>query len=363
MIETDPTPDTATNPTHNDNTPAPAGPPDDLLWQHLKALPAFRALLRAVEARFYHLLELPEPLLDLGCGDGDFAARALPGRTLTAGIDPWWNPLKKSQKAGIYEVLVQGMGDAMPFPDEYFATIFSNSVLEHIPDLQPVLQESNRVLRPGGRLILTTPSHYFTEWLGGARYFGDGYRRFFNRISRHAHTDPPEQWAERLALAGYRIVRWQYYFSPQALHALEIGHVQGLPSAILHFLTGHWILAPWEESLRRTERWLRPFYEEEAGDSGAYMLIVAEKVSTGPIPAELPPPRPFTRAELESVDRRQPTPVPIYPAAPHEEDAGRDARAPYIVDHDDTPYTTDSNIRTLTDRDAPATLSPPHPLI
>src|SRR5690606_31000334 len=167
-----------------------------------------------------------------------------------AGIDPWWNPLKKSQKAGIYEVLAQGMGDAMPFPDEYFTTIFSNSVLEHIPDLQPVLQESNRVLRPGGRLILTTPSHYFTEWLGGARYFGDGYRRFFNRISRHAHTDPPEQWAERLALAGYRIVRWQYYYSPQALRALEIGHVQGLPSAILHFLTGHWILAPWEENLR-----------------------------------------------------------------------------------------------------------------
>ena len=43
---------------------------DDLLWQHLKTLPAFRALLRAVEARFYQQLDFPGPVLDIGCGDG-----------------------------------------------------------------------------------------------------------------------------------------------------------------------------------------------------------------------------------------------------------------------------------------------------
>ena len=32
---------------------------DDLLWQQLKTLPAFRALLRAVEARFYEQIPLP----------------------------------------------------------------------------------------------------------------------------------------------------------------------------------------------------------------------------------------------------------------------------------------------------------------
>ena len=53
---------------------------DDLLWQHLKDLPYFRALLRAVEARFYADLTLGEPALDLGCGDGHFASLALAGR-------------------------------------------------------------------------------------------------------------------------------------------------------------------------------------------------------------------------------------------------------------------------------------------
>lgn len=140
---------------------------DDLLWQQLKSLPAFRALLRAVEARFYPLIPLPEPTLDVGCGDGHFAAMTFPGRTLAAGIDPWWGPLHKAVQSGKYGLPIQALGDRLPFADGAFASAFSNSVLEHIPDLPPVLAEVNRVLRPGARFVITTPSHLFTEYLGG----------------------------------------------------------------------------------------------------------------------------------------------------------------------------------------------------
>ncbi len=275
---------------------------DDLLWQQLKSLPAFRALLRAVEARFYPLIPLPEPTLDVGCGDGHFAAMTFPGRTLAAGIDPWWGPLHKAIQSGKYGLPIQALGDRLPFADGAFASAFSNSVLEHIPDLPPVLAEVNRVLRPGARFVITTPSHLFTEYLGGAAFFerlrlggmAQRYRRLFNTISRHAHTDAPETWAARLAGAGFAIERWQYYFSRGALRALEIGHAQGLPSAALHALTGHWIVAPWESSLAPTERWVRPFYEEEAAqDGGAYLLFIVRKQASGPIAAELPPPRPL----------------------------------------------------------------------
>lgn len=263
---------------------------DDLLWQQLKTLPAFRALLRAVEARFYEQIPLPDPILDIGCGDGNFAQLALPGRRITAGIDPWWRPLNKAVKAGNYELPIQALGDYLPFPDNYFASAFSNSVLEHIPDIQPVLNEIGRVLQPGAPFLITTPSHYFTEFLGGGAFFdrlglnglGDRYRDFFNMISRHAHTDSPETWANRLAEAGFTIERWQYYFSREALRTLEIGHVQGVPAAAMHALTGHWILAPWESSLGPTERWVRPFFEEEPQlDNGAYLLFVARKSSSG----------------------------------------------------------------------------------
>ncbi len=284
---------------------------DDLLWRQLKTIPAFRALLRAVESRFYRQIELPGPMLDLGCGDGHFAQMTFDKpqeeRPFTVGIDPWWGPLQKAQHSGQYAQVMQGMGNRLPFPDNCFGSAISNSVLEHIPDVQPVLDEVGRVLKPGGYLVITMPSHYFTQNLGGAAFFeklglpglAGRYRQLFNFISRHAHTDAAEVWADRLARAGFTVERWQYYFSTRALRALEWGHVQGLPSAVLHAVTGHWILAPWESSLRRTERWLRPFYNEEAPPNGAYVLFIARKANTGmPVEVQLPASRPFTMAEL-----------------------------------------------------------------
>lgn len=46
----------------------------DIFWLHRRELPAFRALIRAIEHRLLaDLGPLPEPLLDIGCGDGHFA--------------------------------------------------------------------------------------------------------------------------------------------------------------------------------------------------------------------------------------------------------------------------------------------------
>lgn len=293
---------------------------DDLLWRHLKSVPAFRALLRAVESRFYRLVELPSPTLDLGCGDGHFAQMTF-SEPLSVGVDPWWGPLEKSRQAGAHQLLLNGDGDALPFPDHHFGSVVSNSVLEHIDHVDPVLAELNRVLRPGGTLMITMPSHQFTNWLGGAQLFerigagglANAYRRFFNYIARHVRTDAPSAWASRLADSGFKVERWQYYFSKRALWALEWGHVQGLPSAILHALTGHWILAPWRSNLARTEAWLRPFYDESAGESGAYVLFVASKQGEGAIEAFLPGERPFTADELASAEGPGPaasSPVP-----------------------------------------------------
>ena len=280
---------------------------DDLLWRQLKTIPAFRALLRAVEARFYQVIDLPEPVLDVGCGDGHFAAVTFEKR-IQAGIDPSWDALQEAEATGMYDLALASGGADLPFRDNHFASAFSNSVLEHIPDVQSVLNEVNRVIQMHGRFVFTTPSHYFTENLGGAAFFtglgldgmAERYRNFFNKVSRHAHTDSPEIWAERLAAAGFEIERWQYYFSDDALRALELGHVQGLPAWIIHALTGHWIIAPWESSLKPTENWVRPFYEEPFQDKGAYILFIARKAADGPIEASLPPAKPYSLAELNA---------------------------------------------------------------
>ncbi len=258
---------------------------DDFLWLHLKDLPAFRALLRAVEARFYQdLLPLQEPVLDVGCGDGHFASAAFPA-PLATGLDPAPAVLREARQRGAYRLLAQALGDALPYADGTFATAVSNSVLEHIPDVGAVLAEVARVLRPGARFIFCVPGDRFTEFLFfpqlfrrlGLESLARDYERYFNRISRHQHCDGPEVWQDRLARAGLRLTHSFYYFSARANHALDLGHYTGVPSLLAKKLSGRWILVPQRWNLALTERWLRPLYEEPLPEVGAYLFFVAEK--------------------------------------------------------------------------------------
>ncbi len=257
---------------------------DDLLWRHLYDLPAFRALLRATEARFYAGLELPEPVLDLGCGDGHFGAVGLP-RPPQVGLDPWAAPLREAGRRNVYPLLVLAGGGRMPFPDGYFGAVVSNSVLEHIPRLEPVLAETARVLRAGGLFVFAVPGDRFTAFLSigrlldrlGMHRLGDRYRVLFNRISRHHHCDGAEVWEERLERHGFRLLRWWPYFSSRAVAALEWGHYLGFPSLAARWLTGRGIISPSRFNLWLTERLLRPLYEEPLPREGGGLFFMAER--------------------------------------------------------------------------------------
>mgnify|MGYP007044808343 CR=1 FL=1 len=91
---------------------------EDLLWRQLKGVPAFRALLRAVESRFYRNMDLARPVLDLGCGDGHFAQCTFI-KTPEIGVDPSWGPLIEARKRQVYELPIQANGDRLPVADGY----------------------------------------------------------------------------------------------------------------------------------------------------------------------------------------------------------------------------------------------------
>lgn len=254
----------------------------DYLGLQLRDMPYFRGLLRAVEARFYENIPLPAPTLDLGCGDGHFAATAF-DRRLEVGIDPWSGPVREAARRGSYRLTVQGSGAQLPFADGHFASAVSNSVLEHIPELDAVLVEMARVLKPGAPFVFCVPNHQFLPQLSIARFFdrigwqggARAYRSFFNRISRHHHCDDPPTWETRLAQAGFEVVRWWHYFSPKALSVLEWGHYLGLPSLVSRRLFGRWILARQSWNLALTRAILEPYYRESAEQpQGAYSFYV-----------------------------------------------------------------------------------------
>jgi ubiquinone/menaquinone biosynthesis C-methylase UbiE len=255
------------------------------LWQQISSLPYFRGLLRAVEARFYENIELPAPTLDLGCGDGHFASLAFT-RKLEVGIDPWEAPLRQAAKTGAYQTLIKGSGDRLPFDDSHFASAVSNSVLEHIPDLEHVIHEVARVLKPGAPFVFCVPNHNFLTNLSISTFFdriglkklGESYRNFFNNISRHHHCDDPETWRMRLEASGFELVDWWHYFSPRSLHVLEWGHYLGLPSLVTKRFFGRWILVPKHWNLFLVEQITkRPYNEPSLQPEGSYTFYIARR--------------------------------------------------------------------------------------
>ena len=76
------------------------------------------------------------------------------------------------------------------FADAAFDAVVSLDVLEHVPDFRAGLREFARVLRPGGRLVLTVPFYADAASTGTvARMAGDG---------RIEHLQPPEYHGDPL---------------------------------------------------------------------------------------------------------------------------------------------------------------------
>nr|BAL58279.1 methyltransferase type 11 [uncultured Chloroflexota bacterium] len=248
----------------------------DFLVPHLRDLPYFRALVRSVEAAFYQGLDLPAPTLDVGCGDGHFASVTF-DRPIEVGIDPWRASLREAQRRRAYRLVVQAEGGRMPFPDGFFASAFSNSVLEHIPHVEWVLQEVGRVLRPGAPFYFCVPNPRYLSELSLGRVLGGAYREWFRRVSRVHHAEEPPFWQKRLEAAGLELVRWWHYFSPGSLRMLEWGHYFGLPSLIVRLLTGRWLLVQARWNLSLTERLVRPYAVATPIEDGTFTFYIARR--------------------------------------------------------------------------------------
>lgn len=99
-------------------------------------------------------------ILDLGCAGG-FMALALAERGAhVTGIDPAVMAIhaevNQSQKCGLLIQFDVGVGEDLPYVHHQFDAVICVDVLEHVNDLQKVLHQVFRVLRPGGIFLYDT---------------------------------------------------------------------------------------------------------------------------------------------------------------------------------------------------------------
>ncbi|HXZ19212.1 MAG TPA: glycosyltransferase, partial [Candidatus Acidoferrales bacterium] len=123
-------------------------------------------------------LHIAGRILDLGCGTGWKAAslEREPSNSAIA-VDYDFRLLQFGRKEFGVKSPVQSDGCALPFPSGRFDWVLAIEVIEHLPRPDLFLREIHRVLRPGGRLLLTTPNRlqYLRPW--HPRWFYRALRR------------------------------------------------------------------------------------------------------------------------------------------------------------------------------------------
>ncbi len=117
--------------------------------------------------RMSYVKEVGDPLpgktvLDIGCGGGIFSETLARAGARVSGIDQSTRSIEQARRHALDEDLRVDyhVADAagLPFTDHSFDLVVASEVLEHVEDLQAVLGEIARVLRPGGLFVFDTPN-------------------------------------------------------------------------------------------------------------------------------------------------------------------------------------------------------------
>ena len=144
-----------------------------------------------------HLADGKGNILDAGCGTGGLSTKLMRYGKVT-GIDI--NPVAlKYAKEKKLNRLLKASVEKLPFPDNYFHLAVCLDVLYHrkVKNDIGTLCELNRVIKPGGKLILRLPAF---EWLRGAH----------DKVVQTKHRFTAEEVEIQMKKAGFRIIKLTY---------------------------------------------------------------------------------------------------------------------------------------------------------
>jgi len=197
----------------------------------------------APEPRFRKVLEMAsklggKKLLDIGCGDGTYTLvlkEALHTEE-TVGIEISIVAVGRANDKGIKAYQLDIDEEEFPFENESFDIIYCGEIIEHLFNPDHLLDEIRRVLKPGGRCIITTPN--LAGWPNRLSLLL-GYQPFPSSVS------PEHEGVGKLMMTGEE-GQWGHIrvFTLKALkelvkiHTFKIVRVVGCPVSINTSVSG-----------------------------------------------------------------------------------------------------------------------------
>jgi 2-polyprenyl-6-hydroxyphenyl methylase/3-demethylubiquinone-9 3-methyltransferase len=141
--------------------------PGDIWWDESQPLNAIRTSINPARLQYFarafasrHLDPAGKVMIDIGCGGGLMAEEMARAGAAVIGIDPSQNSLATARDhaaaSGLRIDYRRGSGEAVPCEDECADIVYCLDVLEHVHDLDAVISETARVLKPGGLYIYDT---------------------------------------------------------------------------------------------------------------------------------------------------------------------------------------------------------------
>jgi SAM-dependent methyltransferase len=156
-----------------------------------------------------------ERVLDLGCGAGRFLAALAGAGAEPVGVEVSAAALARARRnAPEAELALVAPGEALPLDHRSVDVVWCSEVLEHVADTAGLLLEVRRVLRPGGRLLVTVPYHGRVQ---GAMIAALRFEAHFDPVGEHLRFFTRRSLAVTLRGAGFEPVRVRAWGGPPLL--------------------------------------------------------------------------------------------------------------------------------------------------
>jgi SAM-dependent methyltransferase len=270
---------------HHTRGAAPFGPAvtERYLQRYLREAPLAVALWRSAEASALSEVELAHPIVDVGCGFGEFGRLFFRDRdTPEAGVDINRAELVRAAANPPYGSIVQCDARRLPFAEASLGSVISVSTLEHIPDVAAAIAAVARALRPGGVFAYTVPIDAFDRNMLGYRALrvmspglADRYAGQVNRLLTHVNIWPASRWATLTEDGGLRVQRVTPFLSPGATAVYELLLPLALASRVWRRVVGR--RPPHPAPLRQLAALSMRSLIAGASPEGSNILVVATK--------------------------------------------------------------------------------------